>query len=483
MFSRITPKYWSLLILLAWGGSILALELLRLNSFGLDEGAARALLLNWSVSDQITTPVVMHGSPDFRALLFIPLGLYWPGSILAAKVFTLLVMFAATMLFYQWSKTHYDDETSLIASGLLLIAPLTLTQIDSINTGPFLLLMFGLGMLIDKRYRNLESAINGWYFVQLLTIATTITLHPIGLAYPIALAWNWFKNPMVLRRRNQVFIGITITASIITAMQVGWVSIHWLQNPLQVLSHYSLGGINEDINTADWSDGLIPAMLLLAVVVFNAKKLFSSLLGSMLVSGVLIGLFAADASWGLLALTLVLYSGIPLLIKLNQSFKLHNFFAQRGLVLITVFITALIFMQMDKAYAQRVKAGLFSPIDQLIQNLTIDSDNPDTEFQAASQWPGKTMIITKRDVLPLPPGLSSAEEFLTMTKGVTHMIFDQNTPQNTELASRIAGLSSHFETIALQKEGVVVRLKAGTSNSHQATANQKQPAGQTHGNQ
>ena len=67
---QIKPRYWVFLALLVWGGAILALHMLRLDTYGVNEGAARALLLSWSIVDQVVNPTVVMGFHDFRALLF-----------------------------------------------------------------------------------------------------------------------------------------------------------------------------------------------------------------------------------------------------------------------------------------------------------------------------------------------------------------------------------------------------------------------------
>src|SRR3569832_2815327 len=100
---QILERFWGLIVLLAWGGALLSLELLRTTPYGLDEGAARGLLLIWSISDKIIIPFVTLGIPDFRALLFIPLGAYWPGSLFVVLVFSLALAFAAVTLLYRWS--------------------------------------------------------------------------------------------------------------------------------------------------------------------------------------------------------------------------------------------------------------------------------------------------------------------------------------------------------------------------------------------
>src|SRR5271169_4841046 len=88
LITRIPPRYWGYLALLFWGA--ITLFLLRQDSYSLDEGAAKSLLIVWSVADQVASSVVHLSAPDLRILLFIPAGFLWTGSVFAAKVFTML---------------------------------------------------------------------------------------------------------------------------------------------------------------------------------------------------------------------------------------------------------------------------------------------------------------------------------------------------------------------------------------------------------
>ena len=202
MLEKITPRYQALLILLAWGTILLTAGLIRVDAFGIEEGAARALLLVWSVVDRVINPIFIMGLPDLRALLFAPVGIYWPGSITAAKVFTGLITFASALFFHRWSRSTNNNETALIGAGLLLIAPLTLAQINAISAGPYLLLGFGLGLWMNQSYRRVARPLGGWFFLQLLLIAILTSIHPIALAYPLALIIEWRKNPIDIKQQN-----------------------------------------------------------------------------------------------------------------------------------------------------------------------------------------------------------------------------------------------------------------------------------------
>jgi len=459
VIARFDQRYWALLLLVAWGAVLIFFDLVNFTPYGMDEGATRALLLDWSIADQVAHPVVVFGMPDFRALMFIPLGVYWSGSIVAAKMFTALITFLAIWLLYSWSKQSHSDEVALIGSGLLLIAPITLLQLDAVGVGPYLLLIFALARLVDQKYRAQDRAVTGWYFTQLLLIATAVTLHPAGLAVPAVLAGFWLKNPIELKRRNQVLMGIGLTVTVILVMQAGWISLAWLSNPLPVLGTAVLGLDPLELTAREAMIGALPFVLLLTVLVMDWRFLSSDVLGAMLAFGVVIGLIAADGAWAMAAIALVLYRGTVLLIKANSVIRLRNFIGQRGVVLLTLFIVTTLFMQVDQGHARHNQLDVLSPEDELIRTLAHEAETYGENFRVASQWPGRTMFAVKRAALPLPPPQDDATKFFQQMKGVTHIMFAHNDPNNAPLARSVAALSGNAETVALQAGGVIVKLR------------------------
>jgi len=402
MLSKIQAKYWALLALCVWGGILLYFNVLRLDTYGLDEGAALALLVNWTVADNIINPIVAFGMPDFRALLFAPLGLYWPGSIVAAKVFTLIITFIAALLLYNWSKQSDNDEVALIGSGLLLIAPLTIMQIDQIGIGIYLLFVLGLGCKVDQRQREAERTIGNWYFVQMLLIAVTVSLHPVGLAYPAALALRWKLDPIDKKRQQQNFIGIGITTTIILVMQAGWVDLDWFINPLDALSIAVAGRDISGMSQPNLFIGLVPFVLLVIVLLYDWRYLLSNTLGATLLFTAIAGLLIADQAWAMVAISLLLYRGTHYLIKINKAIKVQGFLGQRGLVFIVMLIVANLFMQIDTSYAKQITSNILSPEDELFQTLALETENADKNIRIASQWPARTMIADQHACLTLP---------------------------------------------------------------------------------
>ena len=456
---RVPAKVWPVLILCLWAGVILALKLLRLDAFGIDEGAAQALLLNWAISDQVVNPVATHGSPDFRALLFVPLGLYWAGSVTAAKVYTLLLAFTTALILFHWNRQQEGHESALVATGLFLISPLLLLQVDAMGTGLFVLLIFALGMYLDKKYRASDHVISSLYFVQLLLVASAITLHPIGLAYPMALAWHWHRHPKNIEQSKRVWIGLAITTLIMVATQFGWVAIAWGQNPLNFLNDM-ISGVNIlEPDMGRWAGGIIPALLLAYLIIKDWKFLSSDLLGSMLLLSTLIGLSCADQGWAFIAGTLILYRGVPELIRLNKAFNAAGFMGQRGVVMVAIMVLATLFMLSYKAHALQIRTGALAPQDQLIQGLQASAADREKPFVAASQWPARTMLICKRDVFPLPPYSEDAEVLYNNIKKLTHLIFDHRDQQNILLAQQIANLGGRTETMDIQVSGVIIKVR------------------------
>ena len=455
--ARINPRYWTLLALLAWGS--ITLLLLRNDGYGLDEGAARALLLNWSIVDNIANPIVIFGVPDFRALLFIPLGIYWSGSLLAAKVFTALITFVAGLLLYQSSQRSVGKEVALIASGLLLIAPVTLQQIDALGAGPYLLLVFALGAWLDQGYRDFPRPLGGRYFSQILLAAISVTLHPAGLAYPLALLWRWYRAPLDKRQQRHIFIGVPLAVAFVALLQAGWHGLEWWANPIMPLANALLGPQLEAGSDPAILTGTLFVCALFGVLIVSGRELLNDLLGTALVLAVLLGAVTADLAWSMLALALVLYYGTPKLIALNASLGGPSAMGQRGGVMLVLVLLATLFMNIDKSYYSFVRSGVLASQDQLIHILAQEAADPKQPFRAASQWPGRTMIVVRRDVLPLPPAAKDGAGLLKKITGVTHLAFNPYQANNKKLAANIAELAGAMETIALQPEGVVVKVR------------------------
>ena len=466
--THIPQKYWAYLALLLWG--TLCLLLLQHTPYGIDENAARVLLLTWSVADNVVSPIVTLGLPDLRAVILAPVGFLWTGNVFVAKVATMFVVSGLGWAFYAWQKRKGDSEGALLATGLLLISPIILEQIDTISVAPYLLITFILGAWSDRIYRESPQIFGGMYFAQLFLCLVSITLHPAGLAYPLVLLWAWYKSPLD-QQRSYFIGGIVFAVLLALILTMGWGQVEWFNNPIRSLSRVISGSPrSEALGILDLISGVGILIILLLVISKQAVNLWSDFLGRILVFALVIGLLASDETWSTLALVVCLYWGLPLLLPtyINSS---NDFWGQRGAAMLLLFILSTTFMLVDKARYQRLMAGYLSPRDHLIKTLAEDSENflnddPTQPKQAtkpvriASQWPGLTMLACRCDALPLPPPTKDSDALLAMLRGINYLIFDPRDPLNSSLARNLATMDAgKVETIALQQGGVIVEIK------------------------
>jgi hypothetical protein len=473
MLSRIPNQYWGNGGLLVWAS--LCLLFMRHNLYGLSEGAAKSILLTWSIADQVASSVVTFGTPDLRVLLFLPTGYLWTGNIFAAKVLTILLLAFAARLLYFLEKESFGAESALLATGFLLIAPLTLSQLDSLATGTFLLIAFAMGAWVDKTYRAAPKSFNGWYFAQILICAFSVSLHPAGLAYPLALLWSWRSEPLDAKQQKYFLIGISFTALLMLIIRMGWAGQSWFHNPV-----YSLGSIlipDTPLSDPRSTSALLAGILLLAILAATVIKQFAALrtqlLGRILLLALVLGIFVGDHAWSLIALAVTLYYGFPILLRSRLSHQPNSgFMRQRGWVLFLVFICATAFMQADKIHRAINTEGVLSEQDKLIKTLADEAEkirktNATAEntgekiirFRVASQWPSRTMIACKCDTLPLPPAAKDPSDQLKMLHGISYLLLDPQKTENLALARNLSLLGNLAETISLQPGGVLLHIR------------------------
>ncbi len=468
--SRIPQKYWAYLALLLWG--VIYLLLLNKTPYGVDEGAAQALLLAWSLVDNVVSSVVTLGFPDFRAVFLAPVGFLWTGNLLAAKIFTILVMAATAWGLHSWRRHRGDSEGALLATGLLLISPLVFSQIDTISVAPYLLFTFALGAWTDLKYRESPQAFGGMYFAQMLLCLVSITLHPAGLAYPLALLWRWYKDPLNKKQQSYFFGGIIFTVFLAIVLTLGWSHVTWLTNPVRGLSAALFGPANSKALEANrWFSGLGVLVILIIVIWKQAGNLWKDFLGQIFLVALLIGMLTGDETLGVLALTIGLYWGLPLLLQKQTDFH-GGFWQQRGVVLVLVIVISTTFMMTDKADYLNMMAGKLAPSDSLIKDFVEDIANlpnnlgqqvisPTVKtFRVASQWPARTMLACRCDTLALPPGAQDEQTLYAMLQGLNYLMFDPRDPANRSLSHNLALMDAgKVETVALQQGGVIVEVK------------------------
>jgi len=474
MFAKITqhiePRHIGLLALC--GLAFLYMAMFRYDVFGIEEGAARALLINWSIIDQVANATPLFGVPDLRAIMFMFLDIHWAGSLPAAKVFTLFMLLGSSLMLYRWAEAYDNSESAVIATALLLISPVTVMQVDSISPGVFLLFTFATAFWLENIYRHAKRPMAGSLFTLMLMCGLAVSLHPMGLALPLALLLLWLSkhhqhaddgidNSIVIAKRLNLLVGIAISTSLVLLARLGWPGLadsgEYLGNLATILTGTP---ILQKGSVAGY--GLIIASLLGFVIALYIYRRNFELFSLSLVIACLLGLIYPDESWALMALACLLFLGFPMLIAAHRRTGIQNIIGQRGLVLLLIIVCASVFTSADKHYRIANQLKLKSDTDYLISAAANIAKSSSENLIIASQWPARTMLATQRDVLPLPPKsiLQDPETFIKKTASVTHFMFDQNNPNNADLSRMSASLGKRMEAIEIMPAGVIVQVNS-----------------------
>jgi hypothetical protein len=142
---------------------------------------------------------------------------------------------------------------------------------------------------------------------------------------------------------------------------------------------------------------------------------------------------------------------------------------QRGWLWVILLVIGTTYLHTDRNQYVFAKANVLSNQDQVIQTLSEDVDlirkvSDENSVHAplirvASQWPARTMIACRCDVLPLPPVTAKPEQELALIKGITHIIFVPNENKNLGLTQNLSVLGDRIETVSLQPGGVILHVK------------------------
>jgi hypothetical protein len=284
-----------------------------------------------------------------------------------------------------------------------------------------------------------------------------VSLHPAGIAYPLSLAWGWFRDPLERRHQKYQYIGLIMAPLFVLIFHVGWVSPQWLLDPLPALASI-FTGLPTDMEHVPRLIGLIPALLLMVLLAVDYRFLFGDLLGRTLLLAVVAGLPMADNAWALLVLGLLLYRYVYFLILANEKLSRPRIIGERGIVMVFLFVAATLFMVADKTYAHVIRTHRLSPQDRLIESLADHYTDPKKTIRVASQWPGRTMIACKCYVLPLPPAAKDGATLLKKISGISFLVFDHKSPANRPLEHNLGELGGIAETVAVTHGGVIVRI-------------------------
>ncbi len=284
-------------------------------------------------------------------------------------------------------------------------------------------------------------------------------MHPVGLALPVVLAWQWAREEQDRKKGLRLLIGILVVTAIFLFARWGWYGMDAAaDNPLTVLGDAILG--SPLLHTRGWGVGLIILDLLIIAIGMHLYRRNRDSVSLFLIAGSLIGLLHPDHVWTLIAWAATLYLLLPLLIEANTRYGWKGIVGQRGLVLLLVMLTATIAMIHGKAYGAVGKLQLKNESDSLIAVLAGEAEQTERPFVAASQWPARTLLACKRDVLPLPPASEDPDQFRRKISGITHFAFNPQLERLHGLARNAASVSDLYEPIAIRPGGVVLKLRS-----------------------
>jgi len=158
-------------------------------------------------------------------------------------------------------------------------------------------------------------------------------------------------------------------------------------------------------------------------------------------------------------LTYILFEGLHGLVLVNNRFGGHNLIRRRGMVAVCVLAISMGFMLVDKQRFLFNRAHGMHRVDSLIARLSdLTSDRKD-KGMVASQWPGRTILATRRDALPLPPvRKDDPDGFLRQMHGVRFMMFNHHNPRMKAMNRQVAELSNRIKTEAMLPGGIILRL-------------------------
>jgi len=291
-------------------------------------------------------------------------------------------------------------------------------------------------------------------------VALVVSMHPVGLAAPIALLIAWQRIDHH-RRQRLVMIGVTVSMLVMVVVRWGWSGMEGVSSIPQVLTSIWLG--SPLIHAPhDWVGYLIGALLLLALVAVPIWRRLDVMSGTLLLAAA-IGLYHPDMVWAMMVMVLLYYLGVPSLIALNSRIGSQSVMGQRGVVLLVITVVALLCMQSLKQMAQIRTSGVMVASDRLISVLADDAALEDQPFMAASQWPGRTMLACRRDVFPLPPASEDIEKFRHNIQPLSHIAFDYQRPERQALAHSLAAVNPEWETVAITDGGVVLKRRQSTT--------------------
>ncbi|HZY10628.1 MAG TPA: hypothetical protein VFF29_05690 [Bacteroidota bacterium] len=178
----------------------LSLGILRLNDLSLyTPDSSRYVIFGNSlahgkgfVDDSQPVPQRFSINPPLYPLLLAPIEFFFPMSLIAVKIWTLIFGLTALVLFYRWILLSFGRTTAILSTVMLALNPLMLIySSEALSEAPFIMLLVALFLYLEKYFVSSDHR-RKVIIIFLTVISLLPLLREVGVAAVVAAAIFFF---------------------------------------------------------------------------------------------------------------------------------------------------------------------------------------------------------------------------------------------------------------------------------------------------
>ncbi len=203
---------------------------LRLNDLSLYTDSTRYVIWGQSLSQGDGWLDATQPDPEayvvnapFYPVLLVPVQWIAPGSLMAAKILTLLFGVAAIGMLTMWQKGFLPVRHSLVIAGLFALSPLTLVIFsEALSEAPFFLLLF---MILWMRERE-ET--RGWTTSESAVVIVLLAILPLLREVSVAFLAAFFIDSLLRKKFRfaaTLFVCVALVVGLWTLRNMVWVGV------------------------------------------------------------------------------------------------------------------------------------------------------------------------------------------------------------------------------------------------------------------